>query len=247
MNNADYLVSTIKSKIPMEILLRAFIKPTLYNVIPVSLEQRIKTEIITNKVCRDCNVVSGIETLISLAGVPIQQVEGGSIYNIGLRPTNGKIITSILSVGYGYGVLMPGQATISSALSDIPLSSDVRVELIGVNTVYMEGYYTMPLTTMRCVLENDAELGNVPVRALKFYSILCVLATKLYIYNTLTIALASGVIIQGVDMGRIKEIVDSYSDAEEMYMEQLEKVPKVVLLSDRVSKNRHIRSLLGGL
>jgi len=51
----------------------------------------------------------------------------------------------------------------------------------------------------------------------------------------------------GMALGRIKEIVDSYADANELYQEYLmTKWQKIALMQDSSSVGRYMKLLIGG-
>jgi len=242
MNNIEYILSVIKRKIPLPILNMAFLPTDTFGRLRPSLSHCIQNTIVNNWVLADANMVAGIETIIDITNCQITTVNMGMIIHVGLGPTAGKVITSVLSVGYGYNALAGGQPGIASALTEPLQTSDARVQLVGTNIVYVEGYTGVTLTNMRCVLENDEEFNNLSPRAMPFISELCTLAAKAYIYNELSIKLANAVIVNGIDTGKYAEIVNSYSDADQMYTEQRDtKLAKITLLSDPVTRNRIIR------
>lgn len=242
MNNIDYLITCILREIPREILNMTFVPPNYLGTITPNLHHLIKSTIITDWVLKDCNVVAGIETIIDITNVPIDYVNMGMVLHVGLGPTGGKRMTSVLSVGYGYNAMAGGQPGIASALTEPLQTSDARCQLIGENIVYVDGYTGVWLTNLRCVLENDAEFNNIPQRALTILSDMCTLAAKAYIYNTMTVRLSTGEIVRGIAMSRIMDLVNGYSDANQMYRELLTtKWAKINYMSDKVSMNRHIR------
>ena len=245
MNNLAYLLSCIRHEIPSEILNMAFLPQTQLGMITPSLDYVITNKVITNWVLRDCNVVSGIETIIDITNVKTEQVNMGLILHVGLGPTGGRNISSVLSVGYGYNAMAGGQPGIASALTEPLQTSDARCQLIGPNIVFVEGYTGIWLTNIRCVLENDAEFNNISPRALPLLSDMCTLATKAYIYNSLTIQLSNAVVLRGIDMARYMEMVNSYSEAAKEYRDILQtRWVKVNIMADRVSWNRHIRRII---
>ena len=245
MNKIDYLLSCIRREIPLEILNMTFMPPNLFGVIIPSLDHLMKSELITNWVLKDCNVVAGMETMIDITNVKMDQVNMGMVYHVGLGPTGGRNITSVLSVGYGYNAMAGGQPGIASALTEPLQTSDARCQLIGPNIVYVEGYTGIWLTNLRCVLENDADFNNIAPRALTVLSDIVTLAAKAYVYKTMTIKLSTGVVVRGVDMTRVMDIVNGYSDANQMYREMIQtRWVKVNYLSDRVAMNRHIRRIV---
>ena len=58
------------------------------------------------------------------------------------------------------------------------------------------------------------------------------LGLKMYIYNTLRIKLDKGFIYAGHDLSVIKDIVDSYADAGEMYQEKRQIWARIAVLND---------------
>lgn len=244
--NISYILSVIKRNIPKEILMRAFVPPTLINILNPSLDAAISDIIISRWVLSDTNMVSGVESIVNIQGCRIEYVDNGLIIYVGLGPTGGKVITSVLSIGYGYNALAGGSPGIVSALTSPLQTSDARFQLIGNNnTLYVEGFVAVTLTEIRCILENDKEFNNLSPRAMPFLANMCTLATKAYIYNTLTIELADGVVRNGIDYGRYKEIVDSYADANDQYVELRDtKWAKINTLSDPISRIRHIKMVV---
>ena len=242
-NNIDYLIGCIHREIPTEILNRAFLPPNGLGQLTPNLDHYIHQEVIANWVLVDCNLVAGIETIIDITGVKRELVNSGMIFHVGLGPTGGRTITSVLSIGYGFNIVAGGQPGIASALTQPLQTSDARCQLVGHNVVYVEGYTGIQLTNLRCVLENDTGFNNVSPRALPLLSELVINAAKAYIYKHLTIRLGTGVIVGGVDTGRITDIVNGYSDANQAYRDLLPKWQKTNFMSDRVSMNRHIRML----
>jgi hypothetical protein len=219
--------------------------PLLFNTLRPNLEHLIKSRVIDDWVLVDCNLVAGIESIVDITSCPIDYVNMGMIINVGYQATAGKEITSVLSVGYGYNAMAGGQPGIASALTEPLQTSDARVQLVGPNIIYVEGYIGVWLTNLRCVLANDADFNNVPARAMTSLSDLCTLAAKAFIYKECTVKLSNGVVIRGVDMGKLQGIVDGYADSNTMYREYLTtKWYKVNMLNDRVSMNRHIRRII---
>jgi hypothetical protein len=249
MNNVQYLLSCIQRQIPKEILSLCFIViPGLdrlaQNKLAPSLEYVIQTEIINKWVLTDCNVVAGVEAIIDITRVKSEHLVSGIVLHVGLEPTDGRLITAVLSIGYGFNGLQAGAPGIVSSYTEPVITSDARIQLIGQNIVYVEGYIGVQLTTLRCILENDNNFNNIGPRALPILSDLCVLATKAHIYNTLSVKLSNAVNVNGIDMGKIADIVNEYSDSITTYKELLNtKWFKVNFMNDRVSYNRHIRRI----
>lgn len=100
---------------------------------------------------------------------------------------------------------------------------------------------------LRCTIENDPNLGNYSQKAMFDISELVILATKGYIYNKLMLGTTITANTGGNVDGRIREIIDSYSDAWELYREFLKmKFKKITLLDNKEWHQRLIRLGLGG-
>lgn len=269
MNPISKALADLKFRIPTEILIEVF-APKSYRWIDstIGYEEQIKNLVIRQKVLVDCDLVGGNEVTISLAGVPMQYLDTGrlsSVYRIPKDRTQGRSITSVLSIAYisgnegpllGAGMafnncsvtdtLMAGKAVMDAA-STVPLVSTAKVQLIGENTVLVTDSSYMPgVGLLRCLLANDENLSHLQLRSYPKFSKLVELAVKSYIYNNYSIALDTGKIVGGYEIGKFREIVDSYADAEQMYEDYLKEVwQKVLFMNDRTSFERDIRMRIG--
>ena len=245
MSATQTIIDVIKREIPIAILKKAFLEFTPYNILNPSLDHVIKEKILFKWILRDLDLVAGIETLISIENVPVESVEFGQILRIGYNVTGGKDITSVLSVGYGLTALTGGHATIVSSL-DIPYqTTNARIELVGPNVVYIEGYLSVPLTVLKCTLANDKDFNNISPRSLLDLAEMCCLATKGYIYNNLVLDLANAKVVGGVDYGAMMEIVNSYADCNEKYKIYRDtEWKKIKIMSDPMTRNRTLRWML---
>ena len=99
---------------------------------------------------------------------------------------------------------------------------------------------------LRCLLANDENFSHLQIRSIPYFTRLCELATKAYIYNEYTIKMDKGRIEGGAEIGRFREIVDGYADAEEMYQEYLLNTwQKVSFMNDRESFERLLKMQIG--
>lgn len=249
MNNINYLLSRILRGIPKQLLNRAFPNPVAISVnkITIPLEERIRLAVIDNCLLLDCNIIGGTETVVDVSSIPAEQTDAGVIIRIGFGPTAGKLITSVLGISYGFAITQTLTATIASTLAAPPLVSDSRVQVMGQNVIFIEGYLPSRITHVRCIVENSAGFSNIQQRALLVLGDLAVLAAKMIIYNNLIIELGTGVITSGVDTPKMTELVESYADSATMYFEMIGSTwKKVNIMQDKVSHNRLIRSVVGG-
>lgn len=70
---------------------------------------------------------------------------------------------------------------------------------------------------LKCRLEYDKDFTNLTPNAVIQLSELIVTATKAWIYNKLTVKLEMGYVHSGQEVGRVKEIIDSYAEQAERY------------------------------
>lgn len=244
MNNIDYLTSRIKREIPIPLLKLIFLRNNSnLGSVPTTLEYRLRTDIIVDILLRDMDMVAGKEETISIIGCPITNTQTGQIIHIGMGPTGGKEIMSILDIGYGYSTFGSNKPTIASAVSEPMIVSDARVQLVGKNTAYLDGYNGIPLTTMRVILEHDKLLADINPRINIFLAELAVLATKQHLYTQGMILLKNAVIRNGEDLPYLEQVLESYSDATTMYNDKLKEYVPVSLMADRTAWTRHLRSL----
>lgn len=266
MNPISYAIDQIHLKIPRDILDRTFLPNVHYQyAVPVSVSSRIREEIIERRVKVDCNLIGGIEADIPLSSVVTERVDAyNTIYRIPKSLTQGKTITRALNLTFGEGSvlgtshlglrrsnpMLDAAGGVLNSHLPIPNVSTAYVQLIGENTLLVRENYSLPRNVfLKCWLEHDEEMNHLQPTTYKPFAQLCLYATQSYCYNTLIIRLDRGAIFAGADLGSIKDIVDSYSDAEENYetffKEQWRK--QATHLNDPQAKMRHIKMITGGL
>lgn len=269
MNPITKSLAEVFYRIPREILNVVFMDPyQQYKDLPSDIQERIRFLVVQQRVLVDCNLNGGVEVRISLEDVPCESVDGGytTVFRIPKNKTNGRSISSALDVMYGnlnsshmagvYGGQSSSRSSpalqVASAVMDAQLrtshTGSARVNLIGENVVMVQDTTILPQNLfLRCILENDENLSNLQVRSYPVFCKLVELAVKAYIYNTYVIKLDMGELRSGSQVGRFKEIVDGYADAEVQYEEYLaEKWGKVAFMNDATSHGRLISLLLGG-
>ena len=212
------------------------------SLVPVTLDHILRKIIIQDVLLLDINMMGGKESKISVTGCPIEQLVSGQIIRVGYGPTGGKEILSVLDVSYGYMQAFGGKATIASS-SFAPLQiSDSKVTLGANNTVYVEGYNGVPITTIRAILEHDSNLNDVSIRALNYLSKMAVAATKQNLFVQKTILYKNAVVNNGIDAPYIEEVLSSYSDAESIYMDMLDGFRAIEIMGDKESYTRILRA-----
>lgn len=258
-------IDEIKASIPRQILDEVFVEKNYwYRQLPQSIDDTIISKVLRPRVLVDCNLVGGTEVLIPLYNlIPAKTDRNDYVFRIPKEMTQNRSINSVLSISYGdsyrfmnarnAGILKStGAAGIASqiinASSSIPVVSSDRVQLIGENTVlFSNPEYLNSDLVLRCILANDENLAHLQLRSYLAFSAMCVLAVKAYIFNELVITMDMGQLKGGQNLGRFKEIVDNYADANELYSTYLkEKWTKIALMNDRESFSRFKRLIIGG-
>lgn len=268
MDIFNKVFQTIFFKIPIEVLNIAFRDDIVnYNLAPISLEEKIKTEVIRERVLIDADIVGGETAIISLEGInPLVPDTWTMIYQIPPHLVNNRTIMSVLSIGYlpytssfnsmsqGLGSVNPRSMNdvlsaaqrVGDSFSNIPPISNASAKLIGYNTILVRDQLriTNPYQ-LRCVIGNEENLSNISPRSHLYFAELCIHAVKSYIYNKLIIKIDQAYLTGGQELGAIKDIVQSYSDAEENYNTYLHEVwRKVSFMSSPVDHERFLKLMI---
>lgn len=260
-------VDEVKYRIPKEILNEVFKEVSFnYRATPVSIDEQILTKVVRARVLVDCNLVGGTEALISLEGVPAENVDiYSTVYHLPKDKTQNRSIMSVLSVTY----MAPGMSAMTNAMqgfkpcsvtpslqagqammdsySPMPATSTAKVQLIAENTIMIRD--TAPPVghaMLRCVLANDENLAHIQMRSIPDFCKLVELACKSYVYNEFIIKLDRGQLYGGHDLGKFKEIIEGYADSEEMYEDFLRnKWQAVAFMNDTESFTRYTKLMIG--
>lgn len=264
MNPVSYSLSYLRRVIPKEILEKTFISFQQYNSrLPISLDTVIREKVIEDRVMVDCNLVGGTESFISLVGIPAHRIDAfNTYYKIPKTMTGGRTITRALSVSYGEGSLMGATnmglrnsspmldavGGVMASFSPIPVVSTAYVSLVAENTVLIQDNMALPLNIyLRCKLENDSQFSHLNPASYKGFAKLVEYATKAYIYMENVIRMDKGEIFAGQELGRYKEIVDGYADAQQNYEDYLDKSwRKIAILNDYTASRRALALCVGG-
>lgn len=263
MNLVQQALNQLYYVVPRQVLEAAFIHPQPYSRrLPISLDTLIMDKVVRPRVMNDCNLVGGVETTIPLGGIRPEIFEDYSIvYNIPKQLTEGRSITTVLHLTYGEAParalqmgspnnsgMLSGAQSVVDGVGEIPVVSTADVRLIGENTVLIRGNLQLPTNVyLRCILEQDEAFSHIQPRSFPSFFKLVEYAVKAYIYNELGMRIDQSYLSGGVELGRIREVVDSYADANELYQTYMEEVwAKTSLLNDHESKWRHLKSITGG-
>lgn len=268
-------IGSIHNRIPRRILEAAFnphvnqrFRQDVYQA--NSIDNLILQNVINRRVRLDCDTLGSEEVDLLLENVPFEHVDTGKyIIHVPKSATNNRVITSVLSLNlfpvlsmYGTAQMglrgnnltgcgsIIGQASqgVADALRPMVATETSNLRLISENTVLVEDM-VIPSSSrfnLRCILTADPEFTHLARPAWITFGELCVLACKAYIYNTLILEIDQAQLVAGRSLGEFKNIVDSYSDADELYQTMLyEKWGKIQYMSDEKRMNRHIHMLVG--
>lgn len=262
MNPIEYALLEIRNQIPLEILRLAFpgLDGQWENGVE-SLDFRIRTKIIENRVRTDINLVGGIEERIPLdrcqynisvdftsvvIHVPAEVTHNRSIiqvHNISYGPTGYPASVNGTSNYGSYSASPRGNRTenIVSAAAGANAFILGNVEIMGNNTflVYYNGLLS-PGMWLECRLADDENLNSIRPQTYTKFSELCVLACKAYIFQSFAISLDQGQLQGGMQLGVIRELVWNYQEAEERYQEARQRWRSIAVMND----NRQYRPFL---
>lgn len=222
------VVGGVELTIPLNQVTPAFFEDT-YTVYFIPPELTMNREIISVLGLTSLPFGSGYNGNIPSSG-------GGHAAPYSMSPT----------INSNYNAVMNVADRIGDAAAISGIFHNAHTEIVGYNTVAVYSYYrTLAMLGLRVVIENDNNLNNIQPRSYNVLGTLCSLAVKAYIYNKLSIAINNGYLSGGQDLGMFKNIVDSYSQAEEDYQVYLrEKWAKVAFMNDNVRHTRQIISMI---
>jgi len=250
-------------RIPPHILNAVFIERFFdYRSRPMSLEEAIMARVIRPRVMMDCDIVGGTETVIDISNVPSEQVDITTwVLRIPKSKTQNRSIISVLGVTFvrpdnrayvntpmaNAGSLMMSANALMQVQTTPPNLSTHRVDLIGENVILLsETSYLQPAMQLHCILGSDDQLSHIKLRYYLMFSRLVELAVKSFIYNEYIVEMDMAELRGGANLGRFKDIIENYSDAEQEYQLFLaEKWKKCSMMNDELSHSRYINALIG--
>ncbi len=266
MNVISKSVEDLKFKIPRQILEAVFIKrdgnwrQSQYNV-----DENIMATVVRPRVLIDCNLTGGAEVFIPLEGIHKERVNDyTSVYHIPKSKTQGRSILSVSNITFtdptrmssmgigavqGNNTMMRAGNAMIDAMGNIPVTSTAKVQLIAENVIMVQDTIVLPANIyLRCMIANDENMSHIQPRSYLAISKLVEYAVKAHIYNEMVIQIGQAQLFGGQDLGVFKDIVDSYSDANELYETHLkEVVTKVQFMNDHTTYERYIKMMVGGM
>lgn len=271
--NSTITLDTIESKIRQEVLDERVahdlqLVHTTQLTIPLAQCERLSggfynaTFRIPNELTQGKKVVSVLQVTSSAAPViidsgtpvtPPAQTNTSSSYSYSYSSSSSMSgtggtwgATSSMSINNTGGVVQAMQQAVRS-VSPVPLVSNALVYLVGYNTVTIKDTVITPATMqLRVNVENDENLNHIQPPYWTVFHKLLLLACKAYIYNLLIVEQDTAFIHSGGELNKVRDIIESYSDAEEQYEEYLEEAYKSFMLNDPHQSTRHYMARTGG-
>lgn len=266
MNPITKALDEIRMTIPPQILQQVFVTQDMHRSCPqtVSMDTRIREEVLERRVLPDVNLIGGTEAFLPLQDpVRTEQVDPYTvIYHIPDEVTQNRAIVQVYSVHFamlGYhnaGMAMQhmetpmGNATrqVLDSATRTPPAATSYVNMIAHNTVMVRFVYVpYPQAFMRVRLADDEAMSSIRPQAMHEFAYLCVHAVKAYIYNTMMITMDQGYLSGGQQLGMFREVIQGYQDADQMYREALVRWKKISVLNDPEARRRHLRTVLGNV
>lgn len=250
MNPVQMAVSNIKYHIPAPILKDVFVNRFYdYRASPLTIEERIRRDVVLARVLPDCRVFNGTTAFISMAGVPFEAVSAREwVFTIPIEKTGGMSIISPLSAVVtmagsfdasnlpggvqsalaGGGIPSTCNSPMNNAIqglidshSMIPRVTSARVTLVGENVVLVEDppHASPSNLAIEVLLASDDHVNALRPRSITAFNKLVLLATKAHIYTTLVLEVDTARLIGGQDLGAYRDIIQGYESANEEYEE----------------------------
>lgn len=267
MNAITYALQQIHFDIPEEILQIKFSAPRALQAV-ASIDSNIEAAVIRPMVLTDCNVIGGITMYIETNECGIEALENNRyIIHVPKSLTNGKSIVSAFALLANTlytqtgnndnlaGTQMHGYMSSSPIieagikgmenLANFNIIQTSALELIGENIIYVQDpmcYLSNCL--LKCTIANNINLENLKAPSFPQFGEFCVLGVKRYLYTKLKINLDKGYLYGGQELTSITDIVESYADAKEMYIEQRKRMKKILFMNDSFAYQKFIQSMI---
>lgn len=269
MDAISFAINRIKNAIPAEILTIVFTQNRTFRGVnnsynAQSIDEAIRREVIENKIRVDIDPYSGTEIDIPLRKCEIESENmNRHIIRVPDYLLQGRMITTVKHLSFvdlsgdylsgvpgalynnasskcGNGMMVQGGSAILANTQGSAVTSTTNIYPIGNNALLAEGVITA-FGSIRVKIAYDDGFSQLPITVHPRFGDLCVLACKSYIYNKLAIRMDAGVLYSGESLGKIKDIVDGYSDAEDLYHEFINtKWRKIAHFADkRVRRRMH--------
>lgn len=267
------LCADVKAEIPRAVLEIAFLGDMgRENRFATSLDFQIIQKVINPRVWVDLSLQGSEEVNIALSDCELtQEDQYRTIVRIPKELTGGRVITQVLAFNYtvngvtgltnngynnnsfnmsaeGNSAQMNSAAKILRAASPAPILGSAATRIVGENVILINDYMgSVKQGTMTVRLAHDPELNTFKPTSIPQLSRFVVYAVKAYIYVNSVISLDMGHMYGGSEIGRIREIIDSYADCNELYQTYYdEHMVAVNFMNDDTRHSNFLRTLIGG-
>ena len=259
MNALSYALNTLRFKIPIEVLNIGILEDYQNMNTAISLDEMLLNKVIRKRVLVDANIVGGRQINIPLSSCKVTRYSDSYyVVNVDKKHTMNSVIISALSLVTGgdtRGSTLKmhtdnsDQGKMFNNMDKINVHQTARLELVGDNTVVVHGNLVdIASTSMRVTIENASNLENISPRNMIVFGELVTQAVKSYIYINSIVRLDKGFIYGGHELSSIKDIIDGYADAEELYLEILQsKWKKIAFMNNTEAMHRHVVSMIGNM
>lgn len=267
LNAVTYALQQVQFEIPRDILNKMFVGYSQIPArVPVSLDARVREVILEGRVLQDLNLFGGKELVIPLLGLPAEYIDQyNTVYRIPKSLTGGGTITRAISMGFGEGVVyanaapagttmasnqvMDAAAGVMQSQASIPMVSTTYCHVVGENVVHIMDNSMRPENmNLRCWISHDNQLTHLMPSTYPHFARLVIFAVKAWIYVNAQTVMDKAFIVSGAELGRFRDTVESYSDANENYQDFLiNKWRKISILNDQVASARVVKLASGGL
>ena len=266
MNNPFQLIMLrITQNIPRSVLLVALKKYNTENHTQYTITTFIQEVIMTRIVLPEANLSGGRAKTIPLRNDWIENTpmdhagfagDDGpySLFRIPPEARDYKPISNIVSIQYPYNTYLGGGVN----SSDIGLGGYCLIDQIDEvlnsytlarprnhpTATLMSGdliriypsQYSVQNWLLTCRIDFDSSLTNLPDHALPIMANLVLYATKQWCYTNLLIDIDRAWMETGQDIGSFKSIIEGYSDAGQMYKDEMVQWRGVSLLTPEIRK-----------
>lgn len=254
MSAMRYIVNKIMQDINPRLLDQALRKNDQWSLYDnKNLESLIEDKVLRRYVIPDLDVTTGEYVVIPLHDLPYRTVDNVQVFDIPLSRTQGRHINVIHALETDYADLGGGHDPMTNRAANaavgIHSTGTARAKLVpGAPNVVVVYEYTLGTNIfLRCELDNDENFNNMSSRIWGDLAELSILAAKHIIYTQLYTSAADSDASGGAPSENTISMIESYSDAKELYNEQLKMIPKKMMMTDKPRHNRIIKYSLGGL
>lgn len=261
MSAINYALNEVRNQIPRQLLERAFQIPGTTSI--VSLDERIESQVICQRVATDINLLGGVELTIPLDQASVEYLNNYSVlFRIPNHLLQNRRILQTFNVSFGpmgyYDIAgrsnysHSGISETTQRLNDATnpkapnFCSDVRP--INRNTILVHfNWVPSNALWLRCLVADDDALTSIRQSAYITFSELVTLAVKAYIYNQLAIEVDQNAISNGQELGVFRDLLWDYKEADQMYREKRLDWGAIGILQDPEQHRKHIHRMIGNV